>query len=319
MITEGHKVSTGKRGFPSNSFTLLAEYTHTIGLSIMSDAIAIAVCNFAGTVIAERKKAFQSMPINGVLSWVDETLADLKKSIIPHHIPLAGMGVGIAGSFIGEGKGFNTPFYLEEWNAIDIEKILSEHFNMPVWADNDGNVAALGESMIGVGRWANSFAYIHISSGVGGGIILDGELWRGRHGNAGEFAGGLPSNIYPFPNLELLRQLVSKKDCHYETVNDLVENFDPSWIGIDDWISRVSDSISIIASNATAILDLDAIVLGGRMPTELALRIIPGIELFDQKRRSVSRPMAKLVPGEAIGNADAIGAALLPLKNKFLI
>lgn len=147
--------------------------------------------------------------------------------------------------------------------------------------------------------------------------MLNGEVWRGRHGNAGEFAGGLPTNIYPFPTLELLRQLTAKQGRNFETVSELVANYDDTWPSINDWLARVRDSFSIIASNATAILDLDAVVFGGLIPKSLAERVIGAIELYDQKRRMVPRPVAKLVPAEAPGNAAAFGAALLPLENAF--
>ena len=75
--------------------------------------------------------------------------------------------------------------------------------------------------------------------------------------------------------------------------------------------------MSISASNATAILDLDAIVFGGLTLKDLAERLIPRIELFDQKRRTQLRPMAKLVAAEVEGNSAAIGAAMLRLKAKF--
>ncbi|GAY22797.1 hypothetical protein SFOMI_3359 [Sphingobium fuliginis] len=51
--------------------------------------------------------------------------------------------------------------------------------------------------------------------------MLNGDLWRGRYGNAGEFAGGLPPNIYPFPNLELLRVLAARDGVSFETVDEL--------------------------------------------------------------------------------------------------
>ncbi|MFV3131237.1 ROK family protein [Niveispirillum sp. KHB5.9] len=98
---------------------------------------------------------------------------------------------------MGEGVGFNTSHSLEEWSNIDVIGLFQERFSLPIFTDNDGNVAVLGESLVGIGRWAHSFAYLYIASGVG--VVLDGEVWRGRHGNAGGFAGDLPANIYPTP------------------------------------------------------------------------------------------------------------------------
>lgn len=317
LVRPSDRTAPGKRGYPSAVLELAPDYIFSFGIALMADAVSMALVDFTGRVRAERKQSFNALTRQRVLDWTSDTVKQMSLDVAGAGKAIAGAGIGLPGSFIGESVGFNTPHYLEEWAAVDVEQIFSQKLSMPVWADNDGNVAALGESLVGVGRWANSFAYLYLGAGVGGGLVLNGEVWRGRFGNAGEFAGGLPANIYPFPNLELLRQLVAKDGPSFPTVEDLIENWDDTWPAIDDWITRVRDSLSIIASNATAILDLDAIVLGGRMPRSLAERIIPSITLYDQRRRSVARPTAKIVPAEAVGNAAAIGAAMLPLRHKF--
>lgn len=317
LLEPGERMASGRRGYPSATVKIVPGFTFALGVSVMTDAVSIALTNFAGSVLYECKQAFATMQMANVLAWIEASFHQIKTEHVPQGATFAGVGIGIPGSFIGTAPGFNTPLLLEEWAGIDVERVLSDRFGMPVWADNDGNVAALGESMIGVGRWAQNFAYLYIAAGVGGGVILNGGLWRGRHGNAGEFAGGLPPDIYPFPNLELLRQLVAKDGEGFATIHDMLERFDPNWPAITHWIARVHDSLSIIASNATAILDLDAIVLGGRMPRVLAQKVIPQIEFYDQKRRAIPRPTARLVPSEAMGDAAAIGAALLPLKHRY--
>lgn len=321
FLNEGERVATGKRGYPSTTFQLEPTASYAFGISLQAECVFVSLVDFSGSIVEELHHRFTSMPIAPVLDWIHRAIHELcdRHQVLPSKV--AGVGVGIAGSHIGdtELEGFNTPFQLEEWAGIHVSQRISEHIGFPVWTDNDGNVAALGECMIGVGRWANSFAYLNLGVGVGGGVILDGELWRGRYGNAGEFAGGLPPNIYPFPNLELLRRILVAEGIRLDSVNELVESFDPSWPGISDWIARVRDSLSIIASNATAILDVDVIVLGGRMPRSLAERVIQHIELYDQKRRSVPRPTAKLVPAEASGNAAALGAAVLPFRHTYFI
>jgi len=255
------------------------------------------------------------MSVDRVLDWTEQRLVIFRRA--RPQTPLVGLGVAVAGSFLGERPGFNTPYYLNEWAGLDVEAAFADRIGLATYADNDGNAAALGESMLGVGKWASSFAYLYLLAGVGGGVVLDGEVWRGRHGNAGEFAGGLPANIYPFPSLDLLRHILAKNGRPFDSVSLMVANFDAAWPGIDDWIARVRDSLSIIASNATAILDLEAIVLGGLIPRTLAERVIPAIETYDQRRRSLSRPVARIVPAEAPGNAAAIGAAVLPLQNAY--
>ncbi|MFM1897758.1 MAG: hypothetical protein RLZZ385_2832 [Pseudomonadota bacterium] len=316
-VLEGEKRPSGKRGYPSASLVLAPEYAVSAGLALLGDVVALTICDFAGNVLETQTTPMIAVTQDAVLGWLDDALPGAMQRVA-HARPLIGLGVGIAGSFIGDQPGFNTPFYLNDWAGVDIEAIFAGRYGLTVLADNNGNTAALAEAMTGVGKWADSFAYLTISAGVGGGVILNGELWRGRHGNAGEFAGGLPSNIYPFPNLELLRRLVVRDGLHeFQTVTEMVEYYDPNWPAIDEWIARVRDSFSIIASNATAILDLDAVVFGGQMPRDLAERVIAVIELYDQKRRAVPRPMARLVPAEAEGNATALGAAILPLQKAY--
>lgn len=319
FLFEGDRVATGKRGYPSATFMLEPSASYAFGVSLQVECVFVSLVDFSGGIVEELSHNFTSMYAQPVLAWINRATQELCARHGIARSKVAGVGVGIAGSHIGESEqeGFNTPFQLEDWAGVDISERVAGAVGFPVWTDNDGNVAALGECMIGVGRWANSFAYLNLGFGVGGGVILDGELWRGRYGNAGEFAGGLPPNIYPFPNLELLRRILVSDGIELNSVNELVEKYDPSWSGINDWIARVRDSLSIIASNATAILDVDVIVLGGRMPRKLAERVIGHIELYDQMRRSVPRPTARLVPAEAAGNAAALGAAVLPLQNTY--
>lgn len=313
----GH-TEPGKRGYPSNGLALVPDFTHSVGVSIMSDAVSMVLLDFTGACVAERTERFARLPISSVLDWTEVQIEATAREAAIDPSRIAGIGIAISGSFI-EAGGFNTPLALDEWAGVDVAGVFAARFALPAYADNDGNAAAVAESILGVGTWAPSFAYLYISAGVGGGVVLNGELWRGRFGNAGEFAGGLPPNIYPFPNLELLRQLVAAQGIDVPTVDALVSAFDPAWPAIDDWVGRVRDSLSIIASNASAILDVDAIVLGGRMPRALAERIIPEIAFFDQRRRAVPRPMARIVPAEATGEVAAIGAGLLPLTSKMFL
>jgi glucokinase len=75
---------------------------------------------------------------------------------------------------------------LTGWEDIPLKSILSEHFNVPVAVDNDANVAALGEWRFGAGRGTKHMIYLTLSTGIGGGVIIDGKLLYGAHGLAAE-------------------------------------------------------------------------------------------------------------------------------------
>lgn len=72
------------------------------------------------------------------------------------------------------------------WRDVPLGAILGERLGMPVWLENDANLAALGEHSYGAGRGESHMVYITVSTGVGGGIILDGRVYRGAGGGAGE-------------------------------------------------------------------------------------------------------------------------------------
>jgi len=65
-------------------------------------------------------------------------------------------------------------------------QMVQQHFNVPVIVDNDANAAALAEHYLGVARHAQDFVYVYAGFGIGGGLFLKGELYRGTHGYAGE-------------------------------------------------------------------------------------------------------------------------------------
>jgi len=72
------------------------------------------------------------------------------------------------------------------WKNVPISRILEERLSLPVFLDNDANLAALGEHAFGAGRGEENMVYITVSTGIGGGLILGGKLYRGSSDGAGE-------------------------------------------------------------------------------------------------------------------------------------
>lgn len=97
----------------------------------------------------------------------------------------------------------------------------------------------------------------------------------------------------------------------------LPARFDPAWPGVAEWIEQSRDSLSLIASAIAALLDPDVIVLGGRIPRVPAKKLIPAIEVFDDARRQEPRPLPRVMLSQMQVDACAIGAAMLPLEQRF--
>jgi len=72
------------------------------------------------------------------------------------------------------------------WRDVPLGQIMHERLNIPIYLDNDANLAALGEHVYGAGRGADDMVYITVSTGVGGGLIFGGRVYHGAGGGAGE-------------------------------------------------------------------------------------------------------------------------------------
>jgi glucokinase len=107
---------------------------------------------------------------------------------------LRGIGVGVPGLIdIESGRLVESP-NLPGWSDFDVKGEIEGRLGTAVILENDANVAALGEQWLGAGRNAESMCMYTLGTGVGGGLILDGKLWRGWNGMAGEIG---HCNVYP--------------------------------------------------------------------------------------------------------------------------
>lgn len=316
LIAPGARSGVGARGYPTSTVQLVPSKACGLGLAVAPGSLTLVVADLAGNQLGEERLESLSPSRAAARAFVQDAAPRLVEAAGQVWSKLTGLGIAVSGSFTADGR-FNTPLTLEDWADHAIAQEAADWLHLPTFADNDGNAAALAEAMLGVGRTEPSIACIYIAAGVGGGVVLDGAPWRGRHGNAGEFAAGLQPGINPFPSLELLRQGLGSHGVSFESIDAMLAAFDPAWPVIDEWIIRVRDSLSIIVSNISGVLDVDAIVLGGRLPRPLAERLAIQLSFFDQRRRDQPRPVPRIVPSAIDGDAAALGAAIMPIRAAF--
>lgn len=99
---------------------------------------------------------------------------------------IGGIGMISPGPIDSEKGLVIKPSNLPGWDHIPIVDILKEEFKLTVMLDNDANAAALAEYLFGAGRGTRNFLYITVSTGIGGGLIIDGKLYKGANSNAAE-------------------------------------------------------------------------------------------------------------------------------------
>jgi predicted NBD/HSP70 family sugar kinase len=315
LVGEALPVASG-RGKPAARLALAGEAAFAVGLSVMTDAVSLVLLDLAGEVRAGCSERLTDTAIEPacrqIRAMIDAAIADTGRD----RSRLVGIGVGVTGYFIGDGARLNPPRLLDPWALVPLDTILAEALGEMVWIDNDGNVAAIGEAMLGHGRASRDFAYLYFSAGFGGGIISQGLPLRGRHGNAGEFASILPPD-WPQPNLEALRTTFAEHGEAFADLHAMLADFDADHPAVDAWLDRCLPSLNLVASAISATTDPEAIVLGGRLPATLAKRIAARIAFTNPERRGFHRPAARIVASTIDGDAAAIGAATLPLRAAF--
>lgn len=151
-----------------------------IGIDIGSADIKIGLVDIHQKIIVcETMKTDASKPAEEILSEIaQKTLALLKKQGIAMD-QCVGVGIGVPGT-VDSKRGVVRYSNNIRWENVAIVKILSEHFPIPIRIANDADCAALGEAVAGAGKEYQDVIMLTLGTGVGGGIILDGNIYTGK-------------------------------------------------------------------------------------------------------------------------------------------
>jgi glucokinase len=155
---------------------------HSIGVDIGGTKILAGVVDDDGNVLATARRATPRNDANDVLELVGDVVNELKDGASE---PLVGVGLGVAGLVDADrSKVYFAPNL--RWSQVPVRVLLEASTGLPVVVENDGNVAAWGEARFGAGRGVPDLTLVTVGTGIGGGIVVNGSLFRGAHGAAGE-------------------------------------------------------------------------------------------------------------------------------------
>ena len=296
-----------RRGQPSPSLHLNPGFTFTIGISVNTDRAGISLMNFAGNPQTEVIR-IEGLDMATALDRIEDVMLRLIRRAGLAVDGMFGIGFGIAGYLLDTTR-YNAPLPLQEWSLIELGPLLSRRFDAPVWTNNGANAAAICETLFGTGRYTPDFAYLSFNYGFGGAIVMDGELVQGGHGNAGEFSGMYDSETLGHrPALKFLIDRLSARGVAVSSIYELRQSFDPTWPGVSEWLDEVSPAYNSLINSICAIVDPQAIVLGGELPRDLADMFILRTEFYNRPRYGVPRRVARMLISEITGDAAAIGA-----------
>ena len=154
------------------------------GIDIGGTKIAVALADADGHVLAMTR--FPTRVERGPHAVLREAVETVRKLAGDSGTRVAAVGVGCAGPLDRKAGLILSPPNLPGWDRFPIVEIMENRLDAPCVLDNDANAAALGEYRYGAGREVEDMVYITLSTGVGGGVIVGGELLHGVGDAAGE-------------------------------------------------------------------------------------------------------------------------------------
>jgi glucokinase len=153
-----------------------------IGIDLGGTELRAAIVSADGAVLAHART--ETAALDGPAAVIDQ-MVDLIARISPGH-DIQGVGIGSPGPLdAAAGVVVHAPT-LSGWDDVPLAEIATARFGLPVKIDNDANVAALAEWRFGAGRGLRHMVYVTVSTGIGGGVIVDGKLMHGRGSLAAE-------------------------------------------------------------------------------------------------------------------------------------
>ena len=185
--------------------------------------------------------------LENILNKIDNIFKGYKEN---NPVGIAVSGTGQINGMIGKVIGGNP--IIPNWIGTNLVKILEEKYNLPIVLENDVNCVALGEKWVGAGKDLSNFICLTIGTGIGGGIILNNQLFRGENFVAGEFGHILikKGEFEQFASTTALIRLVKErtgKTLNGKEIFDLEKKEIVEYQEvISEWIENLTDGLSSI-------------------------------------------------------------------------
>jgi len=308
---------------------------------LMSEKGEIIARDTRPTLAKEGKKKVISQIVSSARKIIRESESELGIS----SKFISGVGIGSPGPLNTRKGVIHFAPNLIGWTNVPIVDILAGELNLPVFLENDANAAALAEWWRGAGKDVDNLVLFTLGTGIGGGIIINGEVLHGASDTAAELGhmiiheGGLLCGCGKKGCLEayasatgvVKRTLIALKEGKKTILTDLVQNqleniscelvFKAAEKGdsLSKWIVEgTARYLGIGIANIVNIMNPEIVILSGGM-------IAGGDRLFRPARKHVRENIfapaqeVKIVPAALAGNAGAIGAAATVLKTKGLL
>lgn len=278
-----------------------------------------------------------------VMSIVIHSIRDLLKRAEEKHQEVRGIGIGVMGLVDPESGVLHFSLH-HNWKNLPIKSMLEEEFNLPVIVDNDSRAMALGEHWFGAGQGVKDLVLINVSDGIGSGIIINGKLYYGTGGIAGEI--GHTSIDYDGPkcgcgNYGCLETFVSglaiakkarkiiqegRRTIIPRLVNNKLEKITGEIVCEAakegdklslDLLKNAGEYLGVGIANIVNSFNPEVILIGGRMIQESKIIFDSAKKVALKRVLDVTGKSVKIIPFLLGRDAGTIGAATLIARDIF--
>ncbi|GLX53384.1 transcriptional regulator [Streptomyces hygroscopicus subsp. hygroscopicus] len=267
----GRRASTG--GKPRTVLRLVPEAGHAVGVQMDRDALRVVLVRLDGAVVGERREGLDlgagaEAVLGVVVAAVRETVRSfLGSGELTEAGSLLGVGVALPGPLDHARGVLHRVTGFPGWDGFPLRDALRERLGVPVVVDKDTNAAAVG---LAAGGEGGSFAYLHLGTGLGAGLVIGGRVHRGARTGAGEFG-------HQVVQLDGPRCECGDRGCLEVLCLSAVAR------GEVETAARV---LGVGAGNLVGLLDIDRVLLGGRTVLRDPSPFVRGVsEVLDARAR----------------------------------
>jgi glucokinase len=314
-----------------------------VGVDLGGTNVRIGIVTPKGRVL--KREEYPLVPSQGALKIVEGLVSNLKDFIhrrIGKNNQLLGIGIGIAGAIdMKRGRVINSP-NIPDFNGFGIREFIKKSISSPIVIENDANAFALGEGWVGAAKGSSYYCGITLGTGVGGGIIINGEILHGFGGMASEVGhmvidpegplcgcGGRGClEVYASATgikrmaLEVIQkgegeEIVKRaggkaEEVTSETVFEAAQSGDEASQKIFREMGRF---LGIGLVNLIHLFDPEKIVIGGKASRAWDSFIRTTREIVMERAMEGSRNRVKILQAKCGDDAGVLGAAYVSLKN----
>lgn len=321
LIVKGNP-KRGKVGKPQTPWALNADGAFGIGLRIGRRSADFVLMDLLGNLRLQDKLRYPVPTPKITEDFLHQNFNEALAMLGPDVDRLSGLGVAAPFALWNWTEGFEpAPEALQDWRDYSFADAIAQISPLPVSVSNDATMACQGELLFGAGRGLTDFAYIHIGALLGGGIVLNGRVYEGAHGNAGDFAaipvGG--TRLSALASLAQLEARIAQQVGEPVSLGARPELWRDHPEAVDDWMDQTAQAIAEASIALRAVLDVPRIIVDGGMPDVIKLCVTGRIIEAQQDLDHRGLHATEIVAGQLGDSAGALGAANLPLLNALFV